>query len=86
MAENKWMPVFTVTRAPKVVYGAHPSVAEIPRKANVTEPQEHWQRIGTAFANSLGGFTIRLTAFPTNGTLVVRPPKADEQMDPTQKG
>ncbi len=86
MAADKWMPVFTVTRAPKVAYGAHPSVADPTRRAKVTEPQENWQRIGTAFANSLGGFTIRLTAFPLNGTLVVRPPKADEQMDPTQKG
>jgi hypothetical protein len=86
MAAHKWMPVFTVTRAPKTVHGAHPDVADPNRKATAQEPQEDWQRIGTAFANPLGGFTIRLTAFPLNGTLVVRPPKDDEHIDPTQKG
>jgi hypothetical protein len=83
---DKWMPVFTVNRTPRVAHGAHPDVADPKRRSKAAESQDYWQRIGTAFANSKGGFTIRLTAFPLNGTLVVRPPEVHERIDPTMKG
>ena len=81
-AVPKWMPVFTVARARDTVEGAHPDAK---RKAKASEVREHWTRIGTAFENPLGGFTVHLTAFPLNGTLVIRPPEAGEHLDPTTK-
>jgi len=81
-----WMPVFSVMHAVKTVHAAHPDVADPKRRERQTDSQDYWQRIGTAFTNPTGGFTIRLTAFPINGVLVVRPPEAHERMNPTMKG
>jgi hypothetical protein len=83
---QQWMPVFSVLRSPKVVYAAHPDVKDAKRREHKLDLQDYWQRVGTAFHNPNGGFTIRLTAIPLDGTLVVRPPEAHERLDPRSKG
>lgn len=37
--------------------------------------QNYWTRLGAAWANSKGGFNIKLNAVPFNGELVLLPPK-----------
>ncbi len=37
-----------------------------------------WARIGSAWTNRDGSFTLRLDALPMNGEIVVRPRKAGE--------
>jgi len=86
MEKSDWMPVFSVIEATRTVRAAHPT--EATKKPPETEVQEEnfWQRIGTAFATTDGGFTILLNAFPLNGKLVVRPPKPGEGIDPRRQG
>lgn len=80
------MPVFCVIPAMKTAYAAHSDVKVVTQPPHEKETQDYWQRIGTAVANSQGGFTIQLNAIPLNGVLVMRPPELNEQMDPTQRG
>lgn len=37
-----------------------------------------WTKVGGAWKNSKGGFSVELNALPTNGKLVLLPPKEDE--------
>lgn len=40
--------------------------------------KSYWDRIGSAWENADGnGYTIRLTAIPLNGEIVIRKPKAE---------
>lgn len=42
--------------------------------------KSYWTKIGMAFANKNGGFSLRLDALPVNGEIVLLPPKPrDEQ-------
>jgi hypothetical protein len=84
--DQKWMPVFSVLRSPKVVHAAHPDVTDAKRREQKSDLQDYWQRVGTALANVHGGFTIRLTALPLDGTLVVRPAEAHERFDLRMEG
>jgi hypothetical protein len=84
--DQKWMPVFSVLRSPKVVHAAHPDVKDPKRREHKSDLQDHWQRVGTAIANAHGGFTIRLTALPLDGMLVVRPAEPHEWFDPRMEG
>jgi hypothetical protein len=86
MEKSDWMPVFSVIEATRTVRAAHPTEAtKKPPEAEVQE-ENFWQRIGTAYATTDGGFTILLNAFPLNGKLVVRPPKPGEGIDPRRRG
>jgi hypothetical protein len=71
------MPVFSVTEYPKTVSAELRADGTV-HKHKVTGRDATWSRVGTAYARSDGGFTIRLTAIPLNGTLVMRPPLPDE--------
>jgi len=79
---QKWMPVFVVVPATTelIVSDAdEPYVAE----PKVSRCEDFWQRIGTAYLREDGGWAIHLTAIPIDGKLIIRPPKADERLDPT---
>ena len=39
----------------------------------------YWTKVGGAWANRKGGFSVDLSALPTNGKLVMLPPKEDEE-------
>lgn len=47
----------------------------------VTEGSEksHFHRIGAAWANSKGGYGLRLHALPVNGEIVLLPPRGDDE-------
>jgi hypothetical protein len=80
---TRWMPIFIVlpaTRELRVsIADEAPYTAEQPK----SEPNDCWQRVGTARARSDGGFDIHLNAIPINGRLVMRPPTEHESIDPT---
>lgn len=80
------MPVFSVLEAIRTVHAAHPTEAtgEPPHLEETAE--DFYQRVGTAFRDEEGGFTIYLHAIPLNGRLLVRPPRPGEQPDPRQRG
>lgn len=46
------------------------------------KPAKAWTRIGAAFPNKNGpGYSVRLSALPVNGTLVLLPSDNDEESD-----
>lgn len=59
-----WMPVFSVVKAARTMYGCHPSTNL--KEQQPDGGQDFWQRIGTAFATKEGGFIIPLTSTRLN--------------------
>jgi len=43
------------------------------------DEKSFFHRIGAAWANSKGGYSIRLDALPVNGEIVLLPPKEDDK-------
>jgi len=41
------------------------------------DKQSFWERIGAAWSNKDGGFTIQLHAFPIDGRIVLTKPKSN---------
>jgi hypothetical protein len=41
--------------------------------------KSYWNKIGAAWSNKDGGFTIQLDCIPLDGRIVCMPPKKDEQ-------
>ena len=39
--------------------------------------KSYWTRIGAAWANKDGGFSLQLEALPIGGRIVLSPPKSD---------
>ena len=44
-----------------------------------TNENPFWTRIGAAWKNSKGCFSIKLNALPINGELVLLPPREDKE-------
>ena len=40
--------------------------------------KSYWNRVGAAWANRDGGFTLQLESVPLDGRIVCQPPKQDE--------
>lgn len=53
------------------------AVTEIPA-TDTEEEKSFFNRIGVAFANKKGGYTILLAANPVNGKIVLLPPKEND--------
>ena len=41
--------------------------------------KDFWQRVGSAWTNADGSINIVLNAFPVNGKLHIRAPRADDE-------
>lgn len=41
--------------------------------------KSYWNRVGAAWPNRDGGFTLQLESVPLDGRVVCQPPKADEE-------
>jgi len=83
---DAWMPVFVVVPARVTLHAASADFkGRVPKEPTV-EGADFEQRIGTAYRQKDGGFVVQLTAVPVNGQLRIRPRRAGEHLDPTQKG
>ena len=40
--------------------------------------KSYWNRVGAAWPNRAGGFTLQLESIPLDGRIVLQPPKASE--------
>jgi hypothetical protein len=86
--QPKWMPVFVVLPATAQAF-ATVNEEDSSRRVhtNITRPgKDFWQRVGTAYLQPDGSLSVQLTAMPVNGKLVIRPPHAGENLDPTKQG
>lgn len=43
------------------------------------DEKSYFNRVGAAWPNSKGGFQVKLFATPTNGEIVLLPPREDDQ-------
>lgn len=78
-----WMPVFVVLPATREVTVTADEDQGVKRSKRTKIGQDYWQRIGTAYVRQDGTIYVHLAAVPVNGSLVIRPPKAGERVDPT---
>lgn len=55
-----------------------------PRQVNAIQERNgksYWYKVGVAFANRDGGFTVQLVALPVDGKLIIAPEDSPEQAD-----
>lgn len=75
------MPVFVVHPGLQTIHASPPPCDQHPSSEPVNERGDVWQRIGTAFARSQGGWEVFINVVPLSGRFVVRPPEAGETLD-----
>jgi hypothetical protein len=82
MSEPDWMPVFVLVERRRRAHAAHPDhKAPFPPD----RAEDVVQRVGTAWRDADGNYSINLIALPVNGQLLMRPPKPDESPDTARK-
>ena len=57
-------------------------VEEIPGKVGIDgRPKSYWTKVGVAFENRDGSWSLHLAAVPVNGKLQMRDPQTDEEKE-----
>jgi hypothetical protein len=77
--KESWMAVFVVQTKLRTLSSEGPDDKTAACRA--AEPDEAWQRVGTAFLQPDGTWHVGVTVLPLNGRFVMRPPRAGEAPD-----